>query len=261
MNTALVGYTGFVGTTLRRQTSFAAHFNSKNIADIRAKQYDLLICAGAPAAKWKANQDPQGDIANLRMLMSHLEHVETEQFVLISTIDVYPTPVGVDETTEFDSTSHHAYGKNRFTLEEFVREHFEAYTIIRLPGLFGEGLRKNFLYDLLHTGESPWTHSDSIFQFYNMGNLWRDIQTAVAGNPGTINFATEPVRAADVAQRSFGINYTFETETPPARYDMRTIHANLFDATPPYIASADEIYTQIREFAMTEASRSESDEA
>lgn len=252
MTTALIGYTGFVGTTLRNQTTFDAQFNSSNIQDIENQSYDCVVCAGAPAAKWKANQDPDGDIANLNVLMGHLKHVQAATFVLISTVDVYKTPINVDETTLIETDNLHAYGKHRYMLEEFVRQHFHNHRVVRLPGLFGAGLKKNFLYDMIHNGESPWTHRNSVFQFYNMAHLWRDLQTVIAADVRLVNFATEPVQVVDVAQHSFGVDYTFETENPPACYDMRTRHADLFGGDAPYIAMAETIYADIRSFAENE---------
>lgn len=43
-----------------------------------------------------------------------------------------------------------AYGKNRLQLERWVREDFPDALIVRLPALYGAGIRKNFLFDL-HT--------------------------------------------------------------------------------------------------------------
>ena len=254
MNTALIGYTGFVGTTLRRQTSFVNHYNSSNIDTIDGKAYSLAICAAAPAAKWKANQDPEADIANLNMLMRHLETISVDQFVLISTVDVYKSPIGVDESTPIDVDDLHAYGKHRYLLELFVAEHFSTHSIIRLPGLFGTGLRKNFLFDMIHKGESPWTHRDSVFQFYNMANLWQDVQIVLEAGVPLINFATAPVKVADIAQHCFDTEYTFETDKPPVSYDMRTQQAGIFGINGHYMMSANGVFTQIRAFAEQEKS-------
>lgn len=252
MTSALIGYTGFVGTTLRAQTDFDAHYNSKNIQDIRGRAYDLVVCAGAPAVKWKANQEPEADLANLQMLMGHLAHVQAQTFILISTIDVYETPRNVDENTPIGTDDLHPYGKHRYMLETFAQVQFPRTIVVRLPGLFGKGLKKNFLYDMIHTGESPWTHAQSVFQFYNMARLWADLQTVMASDVSLINFATEPVKVADVAAQSFDVEYTYETQKPPANYDMQTIHGALFGEDGAYIMGAQTIYDDIRAFVAME---------
>lgn len=254
MSSALLGSTGFVGTTLRGQTTFDRHYNSPNIADIRQQQYELIVCAAAPAAKWQANQDAEGDRANLLGLMDHLKHVQADQFVLISTVDVFKMPPAVDETTPIDPERLDAYGRNRYELEQFAQEQFPNVSVVRLPGLFGAGLKKNFLFDLIQRGFSEWTHADSVFQFYNMANLWRDLQIVLSTAPPVrlVHFATEPVRAADVARHAFDLDYTHQTANPPVSYDMQTLHAELWGKSGRYIASATEIYTQIRSFAQAE---------
>lgn len=250
MSSALIGYTGFVGGTLTQQTHFDALYHSKNIAEIRGKSYERVVCAGAPAAKWKANSEPDADRANLAGLMSHLEHVEARQFVLISTVDVYRVPVGVDEDTPIDTAQLEPYGLHRYELEQFCAGRFgAALKIVRLPGLFGAGLKKNFLYDMIHSGQSAWTHAESVFQFYDMSRLWGDLQTVMAADVALINFATEPVKSRDVAQHSFGVDYTHITEKPPVNYDMQTRHAALFGESGRYLASKETVYAQIAAFA------------
>lgn len=150
MGKIIVGHTGFVGGNLTRQTDFSGTFNSKNIEDIVGTRSDVLVCAGIPASMWMANNYPDKDLEQIESLLKLLSQARTEHFVLISSIAVYLQPVdGFDETTITFETDK-AYGKNRRFAEEYVLEHFENATVIRLPALFGDGLKKNFLYDLLN---------------------------------------------------------------------------------------------------------------
>lgn len=255
MSRALLGHTGFVGSTLRAQTSFDALYHSQNIADIRGHGFELIVCAAAPAAKYKANQDPDGDRANLLSLAEHLRHVQADRFLLISTVDVFKMPPAAYEDTPVTPERLDAYGRNRYELENAVQTQFPNVTIVRLPGLFGAGLKKNFLFDMIHRGASEWTHAQSVFQFYDMANLWRDLEIVLRADPRLIHFATEPVSAADVARHAFDIDYTFETANPPVSYDLRTRHAALWGKTGAYIASAAETYAQIRAFAREEKAK------
>src|SRR5947209_18546431 len=105
MTRALIGYTGLVGGTLLRQTRFDDLYNRGNIESIAGRSYDLLVCAGAPAQKWLANREPGPDRANLERLMTALATVKARQVVLISTVDVWPIPVDVDEGSRIDVPS------------------------------------------------------------------------------------------------------------------------------------------------------------
>ncbi|MCX7123506.1 MAG: NAD(P)-dependent oxidoreductase [Gammaproteobacteria bacterium] len=150
MMSALIGYSGFVGSNLLEQKDFDFLYNSKNIGDIRNKHFDLVVCAGVSATKWLANQNPEEDLLKIQGLIDHLQSVTAENFVLISTVDVYDFVDGVTENTLPNPALQEAYGKNRYFFEQWVSGHFKNYTILRLPGLFGPHLKKNFIYDMIN---------------------------------------------------------------------------------------------------------------
>ncbi len=245
MRTALIGHTGFVGGTICRQGEITEGYNSQNIDLIRSQTFDLLICAGAPGAKWKANQDSDGDLANMKSLIGNLASVRARQFVLISTVDVYPRPVQVNESTRIDSDRLEPYGRHRYLLEQAVRGLFPDAVILRLPGLYGAGLKKNFVYDLLNGNALHMTDYRSVFQFYDMSRLWDDLNVALKADLRLVNLATEPVSAGDVARHSFGVDFSNTTPKGPVNYDMRTRHAELFGGRGPYLQSADYTFQHI----------------
>lgn len=247
VSTALVGYTGFVGQTLLRQVDFDDRFNRSNIETIRGKAYSLVVCAGAPAQKWYANQHPEEDRANLDRLMACLAEVKTDRFVLISTVDVYPEPIGVDEDTAIDSQDGEPYGRHRFLLERFAMELFDPHTVVRLPGLFGPGLKKNTIHDFMTTGTSAYTHPDSVFQYYAVDDLWFDIRRIIDAELSPMNLATEPVGAQEIA-RACSVPSTWESEAPRVVYDMLTRHAERFGSEGDYLYSAGDVLARLRAF-------------
>lgn len=145
----LIGSTGFVGSLLREAVEFDASYNSRSIAQIAGEKFGLLICAGAPAAMWAANARPEEDAANLTQLFAHMQSAEVSKLVLISTIAVFDDPSGGYTETSARFETEKAYGRNRRRLEEQVADAFDVH-ILRLPALFGHGLKKNFIFDLLH---------------------------------------------------------------------------------------------------------------
>lgn len=146
----LIGHTGFVGGILSQQANFSGFFNSKNISEIQNDNWDTVFCAAAPGSMFQANKSPERDEEQIQALIERLETVETKQFVLISSIAVLEDFAGADdeETTAFQKKL--AYGRHRRLLESFVENHFSQSLIVRLPALFGHGLRKNFIFDLLN---------------------------------------------------------------------------------------------------------------
>jgi nucleoside-diphosphate-sugar epimerase len=248
---ALIGYTGFVGGNLLRQRSFDATFNSANIEEIAGRSFDLVVCSGAPAEKWKANAEPERDLDNIERLTRALEQVNTRKLVLISTVDVFINPVDVDEESPTPMTGLHAYGRNRRLLEQIAAARFDS-TILRLAGLYGRGLKKNAIHDLLNDHEVHKIDSRGVFQFYNVDRLWADIETAMNNELPLVHLPTEPVSVADVARAAFGIEFTNEIVPTPARYDVHTRYAPLFGGAEKYIENKTHELASIAEFVAAE---------
>lgn len=146
----LVGHSGFVGSNLKDQTNFDKHFNSSNIEESFGTNPDLLVYSGVRAEKFLANSEPDKDFEIIENAIENIKKINPKKIILISTVDVYPVPVGVDESELIDKEKIQPYGKNRLHLEEWVEANFEDYLIVRLPGLFGKNIKKNFIYDLIH---------------------------------------------------------------------------------------------------------------
>lgn len=150
MKNYLVGCTGFVGSNIAATGKFDGMFHSTNIQDAFGGCPDLLVFAGLPAEKFLANTHPELDKQKIENAFKNIQKINPKQMVLISTIDVYEQPFHVDENTVIETQNLPAYGKNRFFLECMVREKFSNALIVRLPGLYGKNMKKNFLFDLLH---------------------------------------------------------------------------------------------------------------
>jgi nucleoside-diphosphate-sugar epimerase len=251
VTTGLVGGTGYVGGTIARQRPVDRSYHRPDLHEIRGQRFARLYLAGAPAQKWVANGDPEGDAAALAAQVEHLRHVQAQEVVLISTVDVYPRPVDVDERTPLSTDDHEqAYGRNRLWLEHAVREVFSRTLVLRLPGLFGTGLRKNLVYDLLHEREE-FAHRDSVFQFYDLSRLCDDADAALEAGLDLVNLATAPVSALEVAREVFGRELVNEQGTP-ARYDMRTRHAQAFGGSGPYVADRPQVLAALQDFVSAE---------
>lgn len=147
---ALIGYSGFVGGQLQRQHSFTSLFNSSNIDQVGAAEFDTVVCAAAPGSMFEANMLPDVDLSKVNALIEHLETIKTKRFVLISSIAVLANFAAHDDENTSAFQTKLAYGKHRHVLEAFCEDHFDDCLVIRLPALFGEGLRKNFIFDLIN---------------------------------------------------------------------------------------------------------------
>ncbi|MCE1115116.1 pyridine nucleotide transhydrogenase [Pseudomonas sp. NMI795_08] len=252
MHNSLIGHTGFVGSTLLKQEHFTSLYRSTNIADIANQTFDIIVCAGAPAQKWIANREPEADLKKIEALIGHLKTVKCKTFILISTVDVFKSPIGVDEDTPIDESGLHAYGLHRRMLEIFVEQHFENHLIVRLPGLTGPGLRKNVIFDFHNDNNLTAIDSRSVFQFYPMVNLWYDIKTALQAGLNRVHLTAAPVSVAEISHQGFGKPFNHTLPPPPARYDMQTKHAHLFGGSGRYQYSTRETIQAIRSYAQSE---------
>lgn len=200
----LIGHTGFVGGHLARQAGFDAVFNTANIAQLHEQSFDTIVCAAAPGSMFEANKAPERDYQKISALIRHLSKAKTSRFILISSIAVLADFAGGDDesTTRFQVDL--AYGRHRRELEAFVAAHFPDHLIVRLPALFGSGLRKNFIFDLLNPVPSMLT-APKIAQLLDLlpANLAGLLRGLYANDPATGMFKLDrtaldrdPARAA-----------------------------------------------------------------
>lgn len=301
MTTALVGNTGFVGSNIYAAGKIDAAYNSKNIEDAYGTCPELLIYAGLRAEKYLANNAPEKDMELIRQAEENITQINPKKLVLISTIDVFKTPKNVDENSVIDTENLHPYGYNRYQLELWVRENYPDALIIRLPGLFGKNIKKNFIYDYINVipfmlkeakfdelvGQDPelkkyyqlqdngfykvnvpddekedlkkrfrrlgfsalnFTDSRSIYQFYNLGRLWDDIQTALEAGITLWHPATEPVSAGEVYEYLTGEKFENELGGVPADYNYKTLYAEKFGGADGYICNKESILKDIKKF-------------
>ena len=247
MTSALIGHTGFVGGNLARQHRFDALFNSANFRDLAGQRFDLLVCAGLSAAKWLANRDPEADWERIVALRDVLADVRAGRVILISTIDVYPTPVGVDESTPIDADDSQAYGHHRLLFERFIVERFPNVLVARLPGLFGPGLKKNVLFDLLHANCLDTINPDSRFQWYGIDRLWEDLERCRTLGVELVNLVTAPVATADILAQFFPTN-AVGAQVPAVAYDVRFSLAEQLGGADGYLQDGPAVMEDIGNF-------------
>lgn len=248
---ALIGYTGFVGGFLATRMPFTHTFRRNNIEAIQDESFDVVVCAGMPAAKWLANQNPDEDTINTNRLIEALRSLNTQCFVLISTVDIYQGDQTCSELTA--PKPEHAYGTNRLRLEYFVKSTFRNHHILRLPALFGEGLKKNALFDLVNDNQIEKINPTSAFQWYDLEWLPGDIDLCIKNGIREANLFTEPVDMETIRQAMFP-DKKLNPSAPLARYDHKTIlsafHGGPYGETG-YRASSGEVLEAMNRYVAT----------
>lgn len=254
MRTALVGCTGFVGGNLAASHRFEGLYHSTNVTEAFGARPDLLVYAGLPAAKYLANSDPEADWAVCRNAAENIRAINPRQLVLISTVDVFARPQGVDEAAAPDLENPQAYGRNRARLEALVRGDFPTALILRLPALYGAGLKKNFLFDL-HT-ITPFILKEALYR--RLAEKSPLVQKSYA--PAANGFyqlspaADRPALRAFFAQNDFNALCFTDSRSEYQFYDLSRLYADLstalkegltllHPATPP--VSAARVYAAV----------------
>lgn len=247
MKTALIGHTGFVGSNLSNSFDFTHLFNSQNISEINNEFFDIVICAGVSANKFWANKNADDDLLNIEELLKHLKTIRANKFVLISTIDVYGFSKEVDENSIIDSNNH-SYGINRKYFESQILTIFSNVFIIRLPGLFGKGLKKNVIFDLLNDNCLDMINPDSEFQYYNLNNLYSDINCVISNNIKLINLVSEPIKTSDILNLFFPDKKVGLNMVPIAKYDIQSVHSSIWGSDSRYLYDRMSIMDGIKSF-------------
>ena len=151
---SIVGYTGFVGGNICESHRFDGYYNTQNISEAFGTGPDRLVYCGVRAEKYVADMLPEEDFAHIREAFENIRRINAKQTILVSTIDVLSDLRRSDEDSITAPERLDPYGRNRLLLEDLVREHCARYLIVRLPALFGKGLKKNFIYDMINP--IPW---------------------------------------------------------------------------------------------------------
>ena len=207
---------------------------------------------------------------------------------LDETRDVWTRPGPLSDGGLSDTT----YGRNRARLEYFVKGKFGAaesewdYLLIRLPGIFGINMRKNYIFDLLT--KSPWRNKinlNTYHQWYPLRRLTEDIKKVVLHNRTakrcdrirTVNFFPEPLkteRIIDVLFPEQRAEVAMKNSETPFVDDVRTKEGWLWDSNvescekdesvncskTTYCMSAEESLRELADFKMWYGTRDTSAE-
>lgn len=159
-NIAVIGYTGFIGSAvysaLKKKYQVTGYNSSSTISK---GVFDSIInCAGVSSKYW-TELDPASAYAKELNIITNLQKLSSSKLIHISSID---------------ATRKSKYGCIKYMVEGKVREIFPSSLILRLPGVIGQGLKKNVVFDLQERGDIFLTE-DSILNFVSTEDVARTI--------------------------------------------------------------------------------------
>jgi hypothetical protein len=121
-------------------------------------------------------------------------------------------------------------------------------TIVRLPALFGRGLKKNIIFDLLNNNMLEKIEPRSSFQYYDLAGLWANTGRVLDAGIELCHLFPEPIKTHEMIEAFFPHAEVGSDPYPVASYDFRTIHGATFGREDGYIYGKDEVMEQLGRF-------------
>ena len=124
-----------------------------------------MINASGSSDRRLAERDPVAAFkANVLSTFESIFDFKYGTYLLVSSTSVYGHSDRTTEDVEIDSADLPPYGLQKYLAELVVRATVPNWVIFRLGPLVGPGLRKNAIFDLLHSGRL-YVHPDSAASF------------------------------------------------------------------------------------------------
>jgi nucleoside-diphosphate-sugar epimerase len=227
MTSAIIGSNGFLGKSLKR---YADKFLDEEWVGITRENYSMwagskqwnrvVWCAGMSSKIQCEKNKEQCYQANYLDLLKVLVDFKFEQFIFISSFDVYPEdidePVEEDaseavyisprlETAGLPAPKISAYGVSKrlgeMAVAKIAQNRKKNFAYFRCNGFTGPNLSKNVIYDLTRPEPQLFVSWDSKFQYMHV-NKFAELLFILAGhvNNDVINVTSpDVVTPADVA--------------------------------------------------------------
>ena len=219
---AIIGNTGYIGSFLSKKIKFKFKYNSKNIHRLTKKTLGTVYISAPHALKYWANQNPTEDSKIVDKLISNLKNLTCKRIIYFSSTDIYLKKQNVNENYKVLRKNLNIYGYNRLRIENFIRDNFDDYLIVRLPALFGWKLKKNFFFDILNFKSLKYYNKKTSFQWYFIEWIVKDLKYALKNKIKTINLVSEPLNLLDIVNYLKHDKKNFSENRKIVKYNILT---------------------------------------
>lgn len=159
---AVIGYKGFVGqalyTALLKADYDVLGVDRTTYEKDRSKEFDILINSAMPSKRYWALNNPKQDFDKTVGLTADLLYRwNWRKFVQISSVSA---------RCQLD----HPYGIHKACAELLVQKNSKETLIFRLGALFGEGLKKGVIFDMIKGNEIFWK-GDSKYNYISTAQV------------------------------------------------------------------------------------------
>lgn len=191
---AIIGANGFVGKALTKAIQQSNNYEvvevvRNNYEAIKQQQleFDIIIHSAMPSKRWWAANHPLEDFdATVRLTADILYNWKFKKLALISSVSAR-------------LQTNHPYGRHKHTAEVLVSDYSSENIIFRLGGLYGEGLDKGVVFDMIE-GNEVFMTADSAFNYIDTENAAALILKYI-GEKGLMDIgAKDTISIGDIAQ-------------------------------------------------------------
>lgn len=209
---ALFGSKGFVGSEILKSLKESAHevieITRENFEENLGKEFDYVINAACPGARFKANTNPLGDFEETVVKTAKIFYgTKFKKFIQISSVSAR-------------CQKNVAYGKNRLAAESIVNDGNSL--IVRFGPMFGPTLKKGVLIDML-AGSKVYFDGRSKYSFapLNFNAKWvaQNLDRKGVWEVG----AKDSISLKDLANE---LNLKVEFEGPINHQEIQTVEEN-----------------------------------
>jgi len=154
MKIGIVGANGFVGgalcrSAIKKNCDFI-QVTRQNFQENKSEEFDILINSAMPSKRYWASSHPLEDFdASVRLTAELIYEWKYKKFIQISSIEA--------------NYNHIPYAVNKRSAEIIVSL-IKSSLIVRLCALYGKGLNKGALYDLIHNNPL-YVDIDSVYNY------------------------------------------------------------------------------------------------
>ena len=154
---ALIGASGFVGSALKKAINEQGEYEiisvtRKNYENYKNEKFDLVIHSAMPSKRWWALNNPLEDFkASVGLTADIVYNWDYDKLVIISSVSA---------RVQRD----HPYGRHKHLAELLALDANPNNLVFRLGGLYGEGLDKGVIFDMIN-GNQVFMTKDSAFNY------------------------------------------------------------------------------------------------
>lgn len=218
MKVAIIGASGFVGKKLLKVFTDKGTYevvpvirNNYEAEKAKGIEYDLIVHSAMPSKRWWAANNPLDDFdATVRLTADILYNWKHKKLALISSVSAR-------------IQTNHPYGRHKHVAEVLTTDFNSNNLIFRLGGLYGEGLNKGVVFDMIE-GNEVFMTEDSAFNYINTETAATLIEQQIHKS-GIIDIgARDTITIGEIANHfgfkvNFGKRKEFQfTENPQENY-------------------------------------------